>query len=99
MGDQNNSLLKQEVLLARAEAQDMMHEETTFALYKLRRKHYENGEKAGKMLAYQLKKLEQKYTITTLKDSSGSIIRDHDVINDTFRSFFSSLNVKQNSKN
>lgn len=91
MGDPNNSLLKQELLLARAEAQEMMHEETAFALYKLRRKHNENGGKAGKMLAYQLKNLEQKHTITTLKDSSGSIIRDHDVINDTFRSFFSSL--------
>lgn len=74
MGDPNNSLLKQELLLARAEAQEMMHEETAFALYKLRRKH-ENGEKAGKMLAYQLKKLEQKHMITTLKDNSGSIIR------------------------
>lgn len=43
------------------------------------------------MLAYQLKKLELKHWITTLRDSSGTIIRDHDVINDTFRGFFSSL--------
>ena len=51
MGDLNNSFLKLEQLLARAEAQAMMHEESAFALYKLRRKHYENGVKAGEMLA------------------------------------------------
>lgn len=44
MGDPNNNLLKRELLLARAEAQAMMHEESAFALYKLRRKHSENEE-------------------------------------------------------
>lgn len=37
--------------------QVLLNEESAFAIYKLRRKFYENGEKAGEMLYYQLKKL------------------------------------------
>ena len=54
MRDPLNTSLKQELLLIRAEAQAALHEESAFSLYKLRRSHYEDGEKAGKMLAYQL---------------------------------------------
>ncbi len=69
----------------------MLHEESAFSLYKLRRSHYEDGEKAGKMLDYQLKKPEQKHSIISLRDGNGMIIRDQVAINDTFRSYFSSL--------
>lgn len=91
MRDPMNTSFKQELLLTRAEAQAMLHEESAFSLYTLRRSHYEDGEKAGKMLAYQLKKFEQKHSIISLRDSNGMIIRDQGDINDTFRSYFSCL--------
>ena len=91
MADPNDDSLKQTICWARAEVQALMHEESAFVLYKLRRKHYETGEKAGKMLAYQLKKREQKHSISALRDDSGEILRDHDIINDKFKTFFSSL--------
>ncbi len=76
MSDPKKTFLKQELLLARAGAQAMIHEESAFSLHKLRRTHYETGEKAGKIFAYQLKKLEQKHSITSLRDSNGIIISD-----------------------
>uniref|UniRef100_A0A667ZS68 Reverse transcriptase domain-containing protein n=1 Tax=Myripristis murdjan TaxID=586833 RepID=A0A667ZS68_9TELE len=63
-----NISFKQELLLTRAEAQAILHEEAAFSLYKLRKSHYEDGEKAGKMLAYQLRKFEQKHSIVSLRD-------------------------------
>lgn len=43
------------------------------------------------MLSYQLKKLEQKHSVSALRNDSGEILRDHNIINDTFKTFFSSL--------
>lgn len=52
---------------------------------------YEHGDKAGRLLARQLKARTASNQITQITDESGSITSDPDNINNTFRSFFSQL--------
>lgn len=91
MSDPGNISFKHELFLVRAKAHEMIQKESFFSLYKLRKTYYEEGEKAGKMLAYQLKKLEYKHSISVLKDSNGKIISDEESINNIFRKYFISL--------
>lgn len=79
MEDTNNIFLKQELLLARAEVDANDVSRVCFCTIQT--------EKAGEMLAYQMKMLQQKHLITALMDNSATVRRDH-VINDTFGSFF-----------
>lgn len=45
------------MLFTRAQLQAIIHEETSFALYKVNKKHFESGKKVGKMLAIQLQQI------------------------------------------
>ena len=60
MRDPMNMRLKNEMLICKAELQSIIHEETAFALFRLRRKYFESGDKAGKMLALRLKQLQNR---------------------------------------
>lgn len=63
----------------------------TFALYRLRRRHFEIGDKAGKMLTYQLKQQENKHSIPAIRDSSGNITAEQALISSAFKEFYSKL--------
>lgn len=52
---------------------------------------YEHGDKAGRLLAHQLKARTASNQITQIMDESGSITSDPDKINSTFKLFFSQL--------
>ena len=52
--------LQKTLLTVGADLQAILHEETAFSLDRLREKHFECDDKAGKMLALQLKQLEGK---------------------------------------
>ncbi len=91
MQDPKNQTLKKSLLSTRADLQALLHEETAFALYRLRRKHFECGDEAGKMLALQLKQLESKQSIQAIKSAEGAIINDQKIINQAFRDFYSKL--------
>lgn len=51
MHDPKNERLRDSLLLMRADLQAILHEETSFALFQLRKKHFEAGDKSGKMPA------------------------------------------------
>uniref|UniRef100_A0A667X2N1 Reverse transcriptase domain-containing protein n=1 Tax=Myripristis murdjan TaxID=586833 RepID=A0A667X2N1_9TELE len=51
-------------------------------------KQFESGDKAGRMLALQLKQVESKRTIPAIRDPKGIIIRDPKLINLAFRDFY-----------
>lgn len=74
MRDPNDQKLKTIVLLTRTELQSIIHEETSTALYKLRKKHFETGDKVGRMLALKLKQIESNSSITTIYDHNGSLV-------------------------
>ena len=57
-----------------AELQSIIHEETAFAVFRLRRKYFESGDKAGKMLALWLKQLQNRHSISHICKSTGEVI-------------------------
>ncbi|KAF3832143.1 hypothetical protein F7725_025808, partial [Dissostichus mawsoni] len=91
MRDPKNPLLQKTLLTVRADLQAILHEETAFSLCRLPKKHFECGDKAGKMLALQLKQLEGKLSIPAIRDSGGNIINDPKLINREFQTFYSNL--------
>lgn len=52
---------------------------------------YEHGDKAGRLLAHQLKARLASNQITQIRDVSGSLTSDPEKINDTFRLYYSNL--------
>ena len=95
MKDPSNQELKKQVLLTRTEVQSIIHEETSYALYKLRRKHFESGDKAGKLLALRLKQIENNSSITSIYDCGGSMVREQKDINNAFREHYSKLYMSE----
>ena len=55
MREPGNHRLRDAVLLCRAQLQELLHKETAFALFKLKRECFESDDKAGKMLAMRLR--------------------------------------------
>ncbi len=53
----------------------------------LRQNYYDQGEKAGKLLAWRIKQKQSERTIHSIEVNSGSITVDPVKINDTFKSF------------
>ncbi len=91
MVNTTNLALKRDLLMARVDLQSILHEETAFALYRLRRRNFESGDKAGKMLAYQLKQQESKQSIPAIRGSSGNIITEQALISSAFKEYYSKL--------
>lgn len=91
MRDPNDQKLKTTVLLTRTELQSIIHEETSTALYKLRRKYFESGDKAGRMLALRLKQIESNSSITAIYDHNGSLVCERKEINLAFQEYYSKL--------
>ncbi len=61
--------MKGELFLVKSELQTIIHKETAFALYRLRRKNFESGEKVGKVLALRLKQIENSHAVSSIKNS------------------------------
>ncbi len=91
MQDPKNLRIKSSLLSIRTVLQAIIHEETAFALYRLCRKHFECWDKAGKMLALQLKQLESKQCIPAVRNAKGTIIKDQSLIGCAFRELYSDL--------
>lgn len=87
------------MLLCRAQLQEIMHEKTAFALFKLKLKHFESGDKAGKMLAMRLKQIESKHTISKIYDCNGQPIQDQKQINYCFRRYYKKLHESESNFN
>ena len=53
--------------------------------------YYDQGEKAGKLLAWRIKKIQAERAINCIKSSSGTMTMDLLEINNTFRDFYESI--------
>ena len=60
-------------------------------MFRLKASFYESGEKAGKLLARQLKKRETASAIPGIKGSSGKIVTTAKEINQVFVDFYKTL--------
>lgn len=91
MSNSSHSELRRSKLTVKADLQSLLHEETAFALFQLRRKHFESGDKAGKMLAHKLKQAENMHSILVIKDRKGTLHTDNTSINLAFKHYYSNL--------
>ena len=55
------------------------------------RSHYEHGEKAGRLLAHQLKSKSASQSISQIEETTGEITTDPLKINDTFKKYYFDL--------
>ena len=68
-----------------------------FALFRLRRKYFEIGDKAGKMLALRLKQLQNRHSISHVSKSTGKVIYEQTQIITAFREYYSKLYQREGS--
>ena len=87
----NTADLYKERIRLRTELDLLLTSEAEQLLLRSRGLVYEHGDKAGRLLAQQLKAKTASNQITQITDDSGSVTSDPDKINDAFRSFFSHL--------
>ena len=73
------------MMICKAELQSIIHEETAFALFRVRRKYFESGDKASKMLALRLKPLRNRHSISNTCKSTGEVIYEQTQIYTAFR--------------
>ena len=62
-----------------------------FALFRARQKYFEEGDKAGRLLARYIKQREAMSAIPAIRDSEGRLISDPKRINSAFRGFYNHL--------
>ena len=79
------------MMICKAELQSIIHEETAFALFRVRRKYFESGDKAGKMLALRLKPLRNRHSISNTCKSTGEVIYEQTHIYTAFREYYSKM--------
>uniref|UniRef100_A0A667ZNP8 Reverse transcriptase domain-containing protein n=1 Tax=Myripristis murdjan TaxID=586833 RepID=A0A667ZNP8_9TELE len=99
MREPDNYTLRDSLLLCRAQLQEIMHEETAFALFKLKRKYFESGDKAGKMLAMRLKQTESKHLISKIYDCNGQPTQDQKQMNHCFKNYYKKLYESESNPN
>ncbi|XP_078524928.1 uncharacterized protein LOC144798014 [Lissotriton helveticus] len=84
---QNRKLLEQ----ARMSLNTLFTSKAKYALQKMKGRHYEQGEKAGRLLAAQLRQREAAMAIPAIKSSGGDILTRPQYIVEEFASFYRSL--------
>lgn len=78
-------------LLLNSEYKIRSIQQTERLFFKSRQKFYEHGERAGKLLAHQIKQSMSANTISEICKTSGEKTSDPKTINDQFKMFYSNL--------
>ena len=87
----NTPELQQKVSIKRAQYNELSSNKALSDLTRLRQSFYEQGEKAGKLLAWRIKVLQSERAISEITNSSGALTTDPTEINDTFKSYYEKL--------
>lgn len=80
----------QELLLLRSQYNELSASLATANLLRLKQSYYDQGEKPGKLLAWQIKKLQSERAITIIEDDTGNTIYPLE-INRAFKYYYESL--------
>ena len=83
--------LHQELLLLRAQYNEMSASKAAANLLKLKQSIFDQGEKSGKILAWRIKQLQIERTITVLNNDKGETVADPVAINGAFRDYYERL--------
>lgn len=96
--EKSDPQMESELLILRAEYDNMSASRAASSLLRLRQSFFEQGDKSGKLLAWQIRQLETKTSITTIV-SNGEDIVDPIEINDAFRDYYKELYDSKNEIN
>lgn len=91
LSNKNDSNIHQELLNLRTKFNELSAKKAAASLMMLRQNYYDQGEKAGKLLAWRIKQKQSERTINSIEDNCGIITVDPVKINDTFKYFFETL--------
>lgn len=96
INNENDPQSEKELLILRAEYDKHSASRAASSLLRLRQTFYEQGNKAGKLLAWQIKQLETKQPITSII-SNGRALQDPQDINIAFKDYYEELYEAQTS--
>ncbi len=91
LSNKNDLTIHQELLNLRTKYNELSTKKAAASLMMIRQNYYDQGEKAGKLLAWRIKQKQSERTINSIEDNCGSITVDPVKINDTFKCFFETL--------
>uniref|UniRef100_A0A669E357 Reverse transcriptase domain-containing protein n=1 Tax=Oreochromis niloticus TaxID=8128 RepID=A0A669E357_ORENI len=82
---------KLELLTLKAKYEELSMLKAEDGLIRLKQTFYDQGEKPGKLLAWQIKKLESDRAINIIRNDQGELSTDPTEINNTFVSYYKTL--------
>ncbi len=86
--------MENDLLILRDEYDTLPAFRVASGLLRLKLTFYEQGNKSGTLLAWQIKQLQTKTSVTTII-SNGHVVGDPIEINDAFRSYFKDFMIQQ----
>uniref|UniRef100_H2ZVA7 Endonuclease/exonuclease/phosphatase domain-containing protein n=1 Tax=Latimeria chalumnae TaxID=7897 RepID=H2ZVA7_LATCH len=89
--DPKNGQLFLDWQLAKSALQAHLEKETEYALFRMRKKYFESGDKAGTLLARSLKKRDSLYVIPRIRTQAGGYTSNTQLINREFEEFYRKL--------
>lgn len=87
----DDPIKQSELLRLRTEYNKLSSDAAAKSLMWLKQSYYDQGEKAGKLLAWWIKKIQSERAINNIKTPSGKVTVDPSEINDSFRQFYENL--------
>lgn len=87
----DDPITQSELLRLRTEYNKLSSDAAAKSLMWLKQSYYDQGEKAGKLLAWRIKKIQSERAINNIKTPSGKVTVDPSEINDSFRQFYENL--------
>lgn len=87
---QDSPELQAKLLVLRTRYSELSSNQTAASLLRLKQSYYDQGEKAGKILAWHIKKLQSERAINSIK-TNGKLTNDQAEINSAFKMFYEKL--------
>ncbi len=87
----DSTQMKQELLTLKAEYEELSLHKAEDSLIRLKQFFYDQGEKPGKLLAWQIKKLESDRAINSIRNEQGELSTDPTEIINTFVLYYKTL--------
>lgn len=95
----NSTQTKQELMALKAEYEGLSTIKAENSLLRLRQTFYDQGEKPGRLLAWQIKKLDSQKAISTIRNEQGDLTSNPQEINEAFLSFYKAVYCSDQSIN
>ncbi len=93
----DSTKIKQELMSLKAQYEELSTSKAENSLIRLKQSYYDQGEKSGRLLAWQIKKLDANRAVTAIQTRSGTVSTDPQEINDIFTSYYKTLYTSESS--